>query len=73
MDLVCPGEIPPKDLKQSIQYRIANTFATQLRQMRDDFEQSEFFKNHEFIGTSLLLIADKKGIKFLVNVTFDVV
>ena len=29
--------------------------------MRDDFEQSEFFKNHEFIGTSLLLIADKNG------------
>jgi len=60
MDLVCPGDLSVTT-EQSIPYQVATTIVEKLTKMRSDFEASPFFKSREFIGTSLLLIADKKG------------
>jgi len=60
MDLVCPGDLSVT-VEQSIPFKIANTFVEKLTKMREDFENSEFFRTREFIGTSLLLIADKQA------------
>jgi len=41
---------------------IASKFITQLKEMRNDLEfNSEFFRTHEIVGSSLLLVADKNG------------
>ena len=59
MSLVVPEGGPARK-------KIAIGFRDKLKSMRDDFQQSDFFAKHEFIGTSLLLVADREG-KFSAN------
>jgi 1D-myo-inositol-triphosphate 3-kinase len=38
---------------------VCNKFLSRLREIRSHFESSEYFKNHEIIGSSLLFLYDK--------------